>query len=205
MVVTVAPRRTAEATDELRASLLAHAQRLIRRDGPQALTMRALAAEADCAVGLPYKVFASREELVGALAHGEMTRITAEIAQWVAGAGTRTVGENLGRYATILVETDRPALILAGAIGDAGLDASVAGGAHETGLLASFDTAVTDYLRAEQRIGRVAADVDVKAYGFLVTGALHNLVVSPAGYPRPDTRALKRMLSAVARQIAPRD
>ena len=35
----------------------------------------------------------------------------------------------------------------------------------------------------------MAADVDVKAYGFLVTGALHNLVVSPAGYPRPDTRA----------------
>ena len=51
----------------------------------------------------------------------------------------------------------------------------------------------------------MAADVDVKAYGFLVTGALHNLVVSPAGYPRPDTRSLKRMLSAVARQIAPRD
>jgi AcrR family transcriptional regulator len=204
-VVTVAPRRTAEATDELRASLLAHAEALIRRDGPQALTMRALAAEAECAVGLPYKVFASREDLVGALAHAEMTRLTEEFAQWVAGAGTRTVGENLGRYATILVETDRPALILAGMIGDAGLDASVAGGAHETGLLASFDTAVTDYLRAEQRLGRVAADVDVKAYGFLVTGALHNLAVSPAGYPRPDARTLKRLLSAVARQIAPRD
>jgi AcrR family transcriptional regulator len=200
----VTPRRSAAETDELRASLLGHAQRLIARDGPQALTMRALAVEAGCAVGLPYKVFARREELVGALAHLEMRRITAEIAAWVAGAGRRTVGENLGRYAAILLETERPALVLADTIGDAGLDAAVAGGAHETGLLASFDTAVADYLRAEQKLGRVAAGVDVTAYGFLITGAVHNLVVSPPAYPRPDPRALRRMLSAVARQIAPR-
>jgi AcrR family transcriptional regulator len=201
----VTPRRTAAQTDELRESLLGHAERLIARDGPRALTMRALATEAGCAVGLPYKVFSRREELVGALAHREMRRITAEFADWVAGAGRRTVGDNLARYAAILLDTERPALRLADELGDAGLDAAVAGGAHETGLLASFDTAVADYLRAEQRLGRVAADVDVAAYGFLVTGAVHNLVVSPPGYPRPAPRALRRMFSAVARQIAPRE
>jgi AcrR family transcriptional regulator len=201
----VTSRRSAAQAEELRASLLAHAQRLIAREGAPALTMRALAAEAGCAVGLPYKVFASREELVGALAHLEMQRITAEIAAWAGEAGRHTVGENLARYAAILLETERPALLLAGEIGDAGLDAAVAGGAHETGLLASFDTAVAGYLRAEQKLGRVAADVDVTAYGFLVTGAVHNLVVSPPGYPRPAPRTLRRMLSAVARQIAPRD
>ena len=50
------PRRTPETTEALRTSLVAHALRLVEREGAPALTMRALAAEAGCAVGLPYKV-----------------------------------------------------------------------------------------------------------------------------------------------------
>ena len=48
--------------DDLRSDLVQVAQRIVARDGAAALTMRALAAEAGCAVGLPYKVFASRDE-----------------------------------------------------------------------------------------------------------------------------------------------
>jgi AcrR family transcriptional regulator len=197
------PRRTPEATDQLRASLIEHAQRLIRRDGAHALTMRALAAEAGCAVGLPYKVFANREELVAELVHIELRRLRAAFDAWVGEAGERTVGENLWRYARLLLQADTPALILAEEIGDKNLDAAVTDKAHESGLLASFDTTVANYLRAEQRLGRVAADIDVQAYGFLITGAIHNLLASGDAYPRPDTRRLQQILSAVARQIAP--
>jgi len=200
----VVPRRSQEATDQLRETLIGHAPRLIRREGPQALTMRALAAEAGCAVGLPYKVFANREDLVAALVHIELRHLAEALRDWATQAGTRTVGENLGRYAALLLERDAPALVLAEEIGDADLDAAVSEQARDTGLLASFATTVADYLAAEKRLGRVADDVDTKAYGFLITGAVHNLVASPAGYPRPDMRTLRRMLAAVARQIAPR-
>jgi DNA-binding transcriptional regulator YbjK len=38
--------RPAETTEALRASLIDHARRIVSRDGPSALTMRALANEA---------------------------------------------------------------------------------------------------------------------------------------------------------------
>jgi AcrR family transcriptional regulator len=56
--------RSREATEELRASLVHHALQLVARKGAAALTMRALAIEAGCALGMPYKVFADRRELV---------------------------------------------------------------------------------------------------------------------------------------------
>ena len=62
---------------------------------------------------------------------------------------------------------------------------------------------MADYLAGEQKLGRVAADVDVKAFGFLITGAIHNLIEAGAAYPRPDRRRLRRYLSAVADQLAP--
>src|SRR5215204_4551897 len=62
---TMSPvRRTPEATEQLRASLIDHARRIVARDGASALTMRSLAAEAGCAVGLPYKAFDDRQELL---------------------------------------------------------------------------------------------------------------------------------------------
>ena len=63
------PKRKPETTEQLRASLVADTLRVIARDGAAALTMRALAAEAGCAVGLPYKVFTDRHELVGEIVH----------------------------------------------------------------------------------------------------------------------------------------
>jgi hypothetical protein len=54
-------RRTPDATTALRSSPIEHAGRLVRLEGVKALTMRGLAAEAGCAVGLPYELFAARD------------------------------------------------------------------------------------------------------------------------------------------------
>jgi AcrR family transcriptional regulator len=199
----VVSRRSPEETQELRASLIGHAQQLVERDGPQALTMRALATEAGCAVGLPYKIFANREELIAELVHLELSRLRAAFDAWAAEAGSRTVGENLTRYAHILLETHAPSLTVTHAINDTALTASVAAQAHRSGLLRSFESTVTDYLLAEQRLGRITTDVDAQAYGFLITGAIHNLLAAGEAYPRPKRAELDRMLSAVGRHLAP--
>ncbi|HEY3140471.1 MAG TPA: TetR/AcrR family transcriptional regulator [Acidimicrobiales bacterium] len=193
-------KRTAETTEQLRALLLAAAERIVGRDGAAALTMRALAAEAGCSVGLPYKVFSSREELVAELITQEFARLSAEFSQLVAAAGTATVDANLGRFADLLLGS--PSIGLAHEISHhQALTEAINAKAQEIGVVAALETTVTDYLAAEKRLGRIDADVDVRAFGFFVAGAVHNLLASGEGYPRLSRRQLKRMLAALANRL----
>lgn len=196
------PKRTAEATEELRAELIEVAQRLVARDGPATLTMRGVATEAGCAVGLLYKVFASRNDLVAELVRAEFVRLRAAFDDLVASAGTGTVGDNLGRYADLLLGS--PAVGLAhGTAHDEELTRAIDANAGETGVVDAVLSTVADYLAAEKRLGRVDATVDPNAFGFVIAGAVHNLLVSGAPYPRPNMPQLKQMLNDVARQLAP--
>ena len=196
-------RRSAETTDALRLSLVEHALRLVARDGAAALTMRALAAEAGCAVGLPYKVFADRRDLVTAVVHAELERLRSAFDELLARAGRHTVGGNLTWFADVLL--DSPAVSLGDEVAaDATLTTAANTEFHTTGLAEAFDTLLPDYLAAEQRAGRVDPSLDGQAFGFLVVGALHNLLVSGPGYPKPSRRELRRLLDAAAAGLAPR-
>jgi AcrR family transcriptional regulator len=196
------PRRDPDARANLRASLLRDARRLVQRDGPEALTMRALAAEAGRAIGLPYKVFASREEIVAELVLEEFVGLRAELDRWSTRAGSGTIGGNLAAYARIMLDRDLPVWHMVNHLGDAALNQATAAKAGQSGLLASFASTVRHYLNAEQRLGRIHADVDVGAFGFLITGAIHNLLVAGPGYPRPSRRRLDGMLRATASRIS---
>ncbi len=197
-------KRTPEAAEQLRASLLEHAQRIIARDGAKALTMRTLAAEAGCALGLPYKVFADRGELVAAIVHVEFTRLAAAGEELIARAGAATVADNLVWYAELLL--DSPAVTLAAEVmADKALAEAVAARAHHSGAgPGSFEAAVAGYLAAEQHAGRIEGDVDIAAFGFIITGAVHNLVMSGPAYPQPTRCQLKQHLTAIADRLHPR-
>ena len=91
----MAPRRTAETTEELRTSLVEHARRLVAREGPAKLTMRALAAEAGCALGLPYKVFADRQDLLVELVRATFGDLHDAGDELLRRAGRGTVAGNL--------------------------------------------------------------------------------------------------------------
>jgi hypothetical protein len=56
---------------------------------------------------------------------------------------------------------------------------------------------------SEKGTGRVAPDIDEKAFGFVLAGAIHNLVMSGDAWPRPTRRQLERTLDAIAAAIAP--
>lgn len=196
-------RRSAEEAAELRRTLLEHARSLVRREGPEALTMRRLAAEAGCALGLPYKVFESREDLAAGLVELELRDLSRRLEEWAADAGRRTVGRQLDRWAEILFESGVPALLRENQLASAAVDARMASATRASGILASLERTVPDYLRAEQRLGRIRADADPDLYGFLVAGAVHNLLVSGPEYHRPSRAALRRMLDALAADLAP--
>lgn len=197
-------RRTPETTRQLRDSLIEHAQRLVSREGAAALTMRALAKEAGCAVGLPYKVFANREALVAELILAEFRRLRSAFDELVASAGTGTVGDNLARYAEVLLES--PAVRLAHEIHhDPELSKAVDADAVETGLVARLESTVVEYLAAEKSLGRVDRGVEPRAFGFLIAGAVHNLLMSGPAYPRPSMGRIREIFSAVATRLVPTD
>jgi AcrR family transcriptional regulator len=197
-----AAKRTAETTQELRAALLEHAQRLVSRDGASALTMRALAAEAGVSLGLPYKIFADRREIVDEIVAAEMRRFGAAAESLLTRAGSYTVGDNLMWFASIVLNS--PAAPLAQELhADDQRLASATKAAERTGLSpASFPALLADYLTAEQRAGRVRDNIDCHAFGFLIAGAIHNLLIAGPAWPRPERRQLKRYLTAAACAIA---
>jgi AcrR family transcriptional regulator len=197
------PERPAERTAALRASLVDHARRLIARDGAAALTMRALAAEADCAVGLPYKVFTDRHDLVVQICHAEFERLGDAYDELASRAGTATVGANLAWFADLLLASPAVALVHE-VFADETLAKAVTSRVHETGVgPAAFEAVLARYLAAEKGAGRVAPDIDEKAFGFVLAGAIHNLVMSGDAWPQPTRAQLERTLDAIATAIAP--
>ncbi|HEX5996957.1 MAG TPA: TetR/AcrR family transcriptional regulator [Jiangellales bacterium] len=189
-------------TSQLRSSLIEHARTLIAREGAAALTMRALAAEAGCAVGLPYKVFADRHEIVAAIVHAELVRLRAACEELLERAGSGTIGGNLTWFAGMFL--DSPAVALSQELlQDDALRQRVSASAHDTGLgPAQFPTVLSRYLAAEKHAGRVAPDVDEGAFGFLIASALHNLLVAGEAWPRPTRDELEQILTACAAAIA---
>jgi AcrR family transcriptional regulator len=196
-------KRRAETTEALRASLIDHARRIVSRDGPSALTMRALANEAGCATGLPYKVFTDRHELVVEVVHAEFDRLRSASEEFLRRVGAGSVASNLTWYSEIIL--DSPAVALAPEIaGDLALSKAITAKVHGTGIgPGAFETAFAGYLAAEQRAGRVASNVDTDAFGFLLAGAVHNLIMSGEAWPRPTRRQLRQRLAGVAAAIAP--
>jgi hypothetical protein len=69
---------------------------------------------------------------------------------------------------------------------------------HATGRGPTLlEALLTDYLSAEQQAGRVSPEVDTGAFGFVLAGAIHHLVVMGDVYPRPSKRRLEHILAAV--------
>jgi hypothetical protein len=66
-----------------------------------------------------------------------------------------------------------------------------------------FEDAYGTYLRREQALGRVRREVDAGAFAFLLAGAVHNLVVAGAAWPRPTHDQLASWLDATAAALAP--
>ena len=197
-----AAKRTAETTQKLRAALLEHAQRLVSRDGASALTMRALSAEAGVSLGLLYKIFADRREIVDEIVAAEMRRFGAAAESLLTRAGSYTVGDNLIWFASIVLNSPAAPLAQELHADDQRLE-SAAKVAERTGLSpTSFPALLADYLTAEQRAGRVRDNIDCQAFGFLIAGALHNLLIAGPAWPRPQRRQLKRYFTAAARAIA---
>ncbi|WP_036555496.1 TetR/AcrR family transcriptional regulator [Nocardioides insulae] len=193
----MAPRPPTD-TEALRGSLLEHARAVIARDGVDGLTMRSLAGQAGTAVGMSYKAFASRDELLRELTRSSLHELAAQIEEWAARPGG-ALADRLMEFADLQSASDAPALVAH--LGHDSRGGQILQKAVDDGATRSWATVMTEFLRAGQQRGTVRGDVDVEAFGFFITAALHYVLVTDRPFLAPDRTTLEQYVTGIAAQI----
>ncbi|MFE2932572.1 TetR/AcrR family transcriptional regulator [Streptomyces sp. NPDC059278] len=165
-------------TPDVRERLFAAAERVLEREGPGALTSRAITVEAGCAKGLLHAHFRGLDEFVAELVLDRFARVARQADGLRERAGQGTVAENLLGVALALLSSAGPTvagLALARPVASAHIREALVGGAP------GFDTvqdAITDYLDAERRGGRIAERADTAAAALTLVGTVHHLLMT---------------------------
>ncbi|MEU4086806.1 TetR/AcrR family transcriptional regulator [Streptomyces aureus] len=185
------------AIPDVRERLFAAAERVLAREGTAGLTNRSVTEEADCAKGLLYNHFTDLDDFVAQLVLDRFARIAAELGPLPDRAGNGTVQENLTAAALTMLGANGP-VIAAAAVSRRQVAQRVAdawaGGAPGPGAV---EEAMTRYLQAEQRLGRVAPDADCPMLALALTGTVHHLLMHPAPGPEDGAALIGRLVAAL--------
>lgn len=186
---------TGVAMRDAREQLFDAAELVLLREGPGALTSRAVTTEACCAKGVLHRHFADFDAFLTELVLDRIARLDAQAAALCGSAGAGTVPENL---------TDA-LLTLSGSIAVAILRLVTArdelrarlrrAGCRGIPVLREATTMVASYLAAERDLGRIAADADVDSLAPMLIGTWH-LLVAGDGAP-PEDRVVRSVVTAV--------
>lgn len=190
--------RPATDVEALRSDLLAHARTLIARDGVRGLTLRALAAKAGTAVGLSYKAFSSRDELLWKLTWISLVELADRLDEWAATPGGE-LAARLMEFHDLHQDSLAPVLVEHISRGPRGEELFQSAG--DAGIIRSWTGIMTEFLRVRQRAGDVRDDVDVEAFAFIITAALHHVLVTEAPFLAPDRPTLARYVAGIAARI----
>jgi AcrR family transcriptional regulator len=187
---------TGVALRDAREQMFAAAERILLRDGPQALTSRAVTAEAGVAKGVLHRHFADFDAFLAALSEDRIARIGDQGAVLRESAGTGTVAGNLAGVLTDLFSSVAVAIVALITFRDdlrARLRATTPRGVP---LLTEAAAMIASYLAVERDLGRIAADADVGTLAPTLLGAAHLLFAGRDG-PPPPPEAVRRVVTTV--------
>ncbi|MDN3297578.1 TetR family transcriptional regulator [Streptomyces ficellus] len=177
------------AIPDLRERLFDAAQRVLAREGPAALTSRAITTEAGCAKGLLHAHFDGLDAFVAELVLDRFARTARQAEELGSRAGHATVAENLVTVALTLVNSLHPTVVglaMTRAESSARVRQALAAGAPG---FASIEAAITAYLTEEQRLGRLASGTDTATVALALVGTVHHLLMTNwTGTPVPRER-----------------
>ena len=194
---------TGVALRDAREQLFDAAERVLRRDGPNALTSRAVTTEAGCAKGVLHRHFADFDAFLAELVLDRSARIGNQAAALRDSAGTGTVAGNL-TGALIALFGPVAVAILSLVISRDGLRARLRqAGSARVPLLADGAVMIASYLTAERGLGRIAADADVDTLAPTLIGAAHLLFTGWEGTPVP-AEAVRKVVTTVIAGVAER-
>ena len=187
---------TGVAIRDPRGQLFGAAERILLRDGPSALTSRAVTAEAGVAKGVLHRHFADFGDFLAALALDRVARIGVKAGELRAAAGTGTVAGNLAAALPEVLSPGYLALIRLVIARDELRARLRAATGVRLPLLAESTALVAGYLQAERDLGRIAASADIGTLAPTLIGAVH-LLFSDADAAASDPGALARVIAAV--------
>ncbi|MEV6306585.1 TetR/AcrR family transcriptional regulator [Actinoplanes sp. NPDC051861] len=187
---------TGVALRDVREQLFDASDRILLRDGPTGLTSRAVTAEAGVAKGVLHKYFADFDAFLAEYVLARVHRMDAEAAVLNDAAGTGTVVDNVAGSVTALFQSVAVAIVALITFRDelrARLRETWPAGVP---VLTEGAMMIGRYLGEEQRLGRVAADADVRTLAAVLIGSGHLLFADRTG-ARPDAAAVRHMVSTV--------
>jgi len=192
---------TGVALRDARQQLFDAAERVLLRDGPSALTSRAVTTEAGVAKGVLHRHFADFDAFLAELVLDRIARLDTQAAALRAAAGTGTVVGNLTAVLTDLFGSVAVAIIALITFRDdlrARLRRARPGGGVP--LLTEAAAMIASYLASERDLGRIAADADVDTLAPTLLGAGHLLFAGRDGTP-PATEAVRKVVTAVIASV----
>jgi AcrR family transcriptional regulator len=178
----------------VRGQLFEAAERVLLRDGPDALTSRAATEEANCAKGVLHRHFTDFDAFLAELVldRGIEDRTTTLRAA----AGTGSVVDNLADALQDLFGPVTVAIVALITFRD-GLRARLrAAGLTGIPLAVQGTAMIAAYLTAERESGRLAGDADIDTLAPTLVGAGHLLFADRTSAP-PQTATVRKMVTTV--------
>ncbi|MGP3991900.1 TetR/AcrR family transcriptional regulator [Streptomyces sp. 3N207] len=180
----------------VRGQLFEAAERVLLRDGPDALTSRAVTEEANCAKGVLHRHFTDFDAFLAKLVLDRIRGIEDRTTTLRVAAGTGNVVDNLADALQDLFGPVTVAIValitfrngLRARLREAGL----------TGipLVVQGTAMIAAYLTAERELGRLADDADIDTLAPTLVRAGHLLFADRASAP-PQTDAIRKMVTNV--------
>ncbi|GAB3572394.1 TetR family transcriptional regulator [Amycolatopsis endophytica] len=187
---------------DARRQLFDAAERILLREGPAALTSRAVTAEAGCAKGVLHRHFADFDDFLAELVRERVARLEDQAAALHGTAGTGSVIANL---TDALIELFDPV-----AVGVVGLvifrdelRARLRQAWPGIPVLTEAAAMIAAYLTDECELGRLAADTDAGSLALALIGSGHLLFADRASGP-PGFAAVEQVVSAVLADVVGR-
>jgi AcrR family transcriptional regulator len=179
-----------------RGQLFDAAERVLLRDGPAALTSRAVTAEAGVAKGVLHRHFADFDAFLADLALDYVARIDAQAAALRDTAGTGTVAGNLAAALPDLFTPPVLALVRLVFARDELRARLRAATGSRIPLLSESVAMARQYLETERDLGRIAPGADIPTLAPMLVSTAQLLFTDTDG-PPPDAPAVARVVSAV--------
>jgi AcrR family transcriptional regulator len=175
------PVPTGIAIADVRGQLFGAAERVLLRDGPNALTNRAVTSEAGCANGVLHRHFADFGTFLAEFVLDRVSRIGDQAAALRNAAGTGTVTGNLTDALLSLFGSSAMAVFCLVTSRDdlrTRLRQARPGGVP---VLSEAEKAISSYLAAEQELGRITPGADIPTTALTLAGAAHLLFARSEG------------------------
>ncbi|WP_410590017.1 TetR/AcrR family transcriptional regulator [Amycolatopsis sp. lyj-23] len=187
---------------DVRKQLFDAAERVLLRDGPGALTSRAVTTEADVAKGVLHRHFADFDDFLAEFVRERITRLADQAALLRAAAGTRTVA---GNVVDALIELFDPVTVaLTSLLFFRDELRARLRKQHGLPILTEARVMLSGYLSAEREQGRIAVDAEVDSLALSLIGAAHLFFAGRRRGTLPDNGELVKTVHTVLADVLQR-